>query len=80
MEIVQSQLTKTNVFTGRGGGDHITDLHLVIGDYHAVNQQLNELPLLLKRGLSQAVLHTLTERLNGLGDGCQFVVALDICL
>jgi hypothetical protein len=38
------------------------------------------LPLLLKGGLSQAVLHALTERLNGLGDGCQFVVALDICL
>src|SRR6266567_5440597 len=74
IEIVQSQLTKPNLFAGRGGGDHITDLHLVIGDYHAINQQLNELALLLKSGLSQALLHTLTERFNGLGDGRELVV------
>ncbi|MFL5662217.1 MAG: ISAs1 family transposase [Ktedonobacteraceae bacterium] len=80
IEIVQSQLTKTNLFAGGGGGDHITDLHLVIGDHHAVNQQLNELPFLLKSGLSQAVLHALAERFNGLGYGCELVVALDICL
>src|SRR5947208_10072914 len=31
IEIVQTQMTKTNVFTPGRGGDHITDLHLLFG-------------------------------------------------
>src|SRR6266571_8774475 len=30
-EIVQPQMTKTKMLTGRGGGDHIADLHLLVG-------------------------------------------------
>jgi len=31
IEIVQPQMTKTKMLTGRGGGDHIADLHLLVG-------------------------------------------------
>jgi len=48
IEIVQSQLTKTKVLAGRSGGDHIADLHLLVGHNNTINEQLNQLPLLLK--------------------------------
>ncbi len=75
IEIVQSQLTKTKVFAGGGGGDHVTDLHLLAGDHDAVNQQLNQLSFLFKGGFSQAKLDALAKRLNGLGHGSQLVMA-----
>jgi hypothetical protein len=52
VEIVQSQMTKTKVFTGRGSGDHVPDLHFLVGDDHPVNYQLDQLPFLFKRGQS----------------------------
>jgi len=48
VEIVQTQMTKTNVLTALGGGDHIADLHLFISHHHTINQQLDQLPFLLK--------------------------------
>ncbi len=41
IEIVQSQMTKTNLLRARGGGDHVADLHLVVCDDDAINQQFN---------------------------------------
>src|SRR6266487_156231 len=75
IEIVQSQLTKTKVLAGRGSGDHIADLHLLIGDHNAVNQQLNQLPFLLKGGLSQALLHALAKGFDRLDLSRQLIVA-----
>ncbi|WP_374229186.1 transposase [Ktedonobacter sp. SOSP1-52] len=37
VEIVQSQMTKTKLFRTWGSGDHIADLHFLVGDYHTVN-------------------------------------------
>jgi hypothetical protein len=37
-EIVQSQMTKTNLLTPLGGGDHVADLHLVSSDDNAINK------------------------------------------
>ncbi|GHO61151.1 hypothetical protein KSC_000430 [Ktedonobacter sp. SOSP1-52] len=68
-------MTKTYLLTAGRGGDHIADLHLLVRDHNAVNQQLDQLPLLLKGRLSQALLNTLTKRINGLDHGGQFVVA-----
>ena len=48
IEIVQSQMTKTNLLTALGGGDHVTDLHLISRDNDPINQQLNHLSFLLK--------------------------------
>jgi len=77
IEIVQSQLTKKNPLAGGGSGDHIADLHLLIGDHDAVNEQFNQLSFLLKSRLSQAELDTLTKRLNGLDLSRQFIMAPD---
>ena len=38
IEIVQTQMTKTDLLGAWGGGDHIADLHLFFGDYDAVNE------------------------------------------
>src|SRR3989440_7545775 len=39
IEIVQPQMTKTDLFAARSGGDHITDLHLPVSHDDAINQQ-----------------------------------------
>jgi hypothetical protein len=45
-------MTKKQVLARGGSGDHIADLHLLIGHNDAINEQLDQLPLLLKGGLS----------------------------
>jgi hypothetical protein len=75
IEIVQSQMTKTQMLTARGGGDHIADLHLLIGHDDAINQQLDQLSFLLKSGLSKPLLDSLAKGLNGLYHTCQFIVS-----
>ncbi|HSK84529.1 MAG TPA: IS110 family transposase [Rubrobacter sp.] len=39
--VVCTQMTKTSVLAARIGGDHVTDLHLLVGDYHPVDQKLH---------------------------------------
>lgn len=41
IEIVQSQMTKADLFAGGGGRDHIADLDLLARHYHPINQQLH---------------------------------------
>jgi hypothetical protein len=36
-----------------GGGEDVADLHLPVGDYHPVDQQLHQLAALLEAGLIQ---------------------------
>jgi hypothetical protein len=60
-QIGDTQITKTSKLPTRGGGDNIANFDLVVGDNDTVNKQLNELSLLLKRGLVQAQLHTVAE-------------------
>ena len=66
IEIVSSQMTKTKVFTAGGGGDHVTDLHLLVGDDDTINEQFNQLPFLLKGGLRQSILHSRAKRFDRL--------------
>jgi putative transposase len=47
-EIVYTQMTKPGLFPSKTGGNDVANLHLFLGDYHPVNQQFNQLPLLLK--------------------------------
>jgi transposase-like protein len=51
IEIVFTQLTKTHVFTPRMRRYHIADFDFVSGDDDAVDQQLDQAALLLKRGV-----------------------------
>lgn len=50
VEIILSQLTKPRVEAAFGGRDDIADLHVVIGDHHPVNQQLDQFAALLEGG------------------------------
>jgi hypothetical protein len=65
VEIVCTQMTKTNVFARRAGRDDIADLDVAIGNDDPVDQQHDQLTLLLEGGLSETLLYTLTERFYG---------------
>ena len=62
IEVVFPQMTKADVFAFGAGGQHVTDLDLGVGDDHAVDEQLHELPALLEVGLRQPALHACAER------------------
>jgi transposase len=47
VEIVCSQMTKTDLLAGGSGRDHVVNLHIRVGDDDAVNQEFHEAPLLL---------------------------------
>lgn len=64
IEIVQPQMTKTEKLTARSSGDHIADLHLLVGDHDTINQPLNQLSFLLEGGLSQSLLDSLAKGFN----------------
>src|SRR5207253_2214610 len=73
IEIVQPQMTKTKMLTGRGGGDHITDLHLLVGHDDAINQQLDQVPFLLKGSVSESLLYPLAKGFHRLYHTCQCI-------
>jgi hypothetical protein len=61
IEIVLTQMTKTPARTVGAERDSIADLHLVVGDHDAVDQQFHELSALGEVGLGQPALHPLAE-------------------
>jgi DDE superfamily endonuclease len=67
-EIVCTQVTKPRLGAGWGGRDHVADLHLAVGDHHAVDQQLDQLAALLEVGLAQPDAELLQHLGHGLGD------------
>ena len=58
-------MTKTHMFAARIGGDHVPDLHFIVGDYHPIDQQLHQLTSLLEGGSFQSTLHSSAEILYG---------------
>ncbi len=67
-------MTKTNLFTALGGGDHVADLHLFVTDDDTVNQQFNELSFLFKSCFGYPLLYTLTEEMDRLDHRRQLVL------
>jgi hypothetical protein len=53
LEIVCTQVTKPRLGAVVGGGDHVADLDLAVGDHDPVDQQLDQLAALLETGLVQ---------------------------
>jgi hypothetical protein len=53
LEVVCAQVTKPRLGAAWGGGDHVADLDLAVGDHHPVDQQLDQLAALLEAGLVQ---------------------------
>jgi hypothetical protein len=72
IEIVQSQMTKADMLAAGGGGDDITDLHDIVRHHYPIDQQLDQLPFLLKRGIGQAHLDPPAELLDGGNPSRQF--------
>jgi hypothetical protein len=72
IEMVFPQLAKGAVWPVGRGGQHVADLDLVVGDDHAVDEQLGELPPLLEGRGGQAGPDGLAECLDAVGDGLQF--------
>ncbi len=71
-EMVFTQLAKRAVRSLGGGGEDVADLDLVVGDDHAVDEQLGELAPLLEGGSGEPGADGLAERLDAAGDGVQF--------
>jgi hypothetical protein len=78
IEIVFPQMTKTDMFAGRAGWDHISDLNIFVLDDDSVNQQFYQLSLLLKVGVFQSVLDTATEILDRSGQARKFVAPIHL--
>lgn len=73
VEIVCTQIAKTEAFAVRAGGNGIADVDVIIGDHHAINQELHQLALLLEGRAGKACLDALAEGLN-VGDEPRYLV------
>jgi len=71
IEMVFPQLAKRAVRPIGGGREHVADLGLAVGDDHAVDEQLGQLPPLLEGGGGQAGADGLAEGLDPVGDGAE---------
>jgi hypothetical protein len=60
-------MTKTYMLAARIGGDHVTDLHLLVCDDHPVDEQFHQLPFLLEGGVGKPRTYPLAEVLYGAG-------------
>jgi hypothetical protein len=78
LEIVCTQVTKPRLGAAWGGGDHVADLHVAVGDHDPVDQQLEQLAALLEGGLVQAGVQALQHGGHGLGDRADLVELLTV--
>jgi SRSO17 transposase len=72
IEMVFTQLAKRAVRPVGGGRQDVADLDLAVGDDHAVDEQLGQLPPLLECGGGQPGPDGLAECLDPVGDGAEF--------
>ncbi|MFZ0192771.1 MAG: transposase, partial [Streptosporangiaceae bacterium] len=72
IEMVFTQLAKRAVRPVGGGGEHVADLDLAVGDDDAVDEQLGQQPALLEGGGGQPGPDGLAECLDPDGDGAEF--------
>jgi hypothetical protein len=71
-EMVFTQLAKRAVRPLGGGREHVADLYLVVGDDHAVDEQLGEQPPLLEGSGGEPGPDGLAEALDPVGGGLEF--------
>jgi hypothetical protein len=72
IEMVFSQLAKGPAWPVGGGWQHVADLDLAVGDDHAVDEQLGQLPPLGEGGGGQPGPDGVAEALDSVSDGLQF--------
>jgi hypothetical protein len=73
-------MTKMYLLAARVGGDHVTDLHLLTGDDHPVDEQLHQLPFLLEGRIGEPSAHPPAEILDGAGHSGEFQVLARLSL
>src|SRR3712207_6181780 len=71
-------MTKPDLLAGTVRRHRVADLHLAVGDDHAVDQELHQEPSLLECGLGQSLPHPLAEVLEAVGKPGEFL--LPVCL
>ncbi len=71
-------MTKAEVFRPFRGRKHVVNFDSIIGDNDPVNEQFDELALLLEGGVVQAKLDTVTEILEGGGQGRDFTLVVNL--
>jgi hypothetical protein len=73
IEIVFTQMTKTDMFASWAGGNHISDLDIFILNDHSINEQFYQFPLLFKAGVFQSRLDTAAKILDGSSQTGEFI-------
>ncbi len=68
VEIVQSQMTKSDLLAGPVRWHYVADLDLTIADDHPVDQKFDQGPLLLECGIGQSLPDPTAEILEGAGE------------
>jgi hypothetical protein len=76
--IVCSQSAKRLAFALWSNGDRVTDLNGFVGDDHAVDEQLQQLPLAAEVRLLQTLPYVLAERLGMGREAGSFGLAVSI--
>ena len=76
VEVVFTQMAKPYLFTLCAGGNDIANLDLAVGHDDSVNEQHHQLAFLLKRGMGQTLLHTVTKGINRMCDSSEFTLVL----
>ncbi len=72
IEMVFPQLAKRAVWPVGGGREHVADINPAVGDDHAVDEQLGQLPPLLEGGGGQPGADGLAECLDPVREGAEF--------
>jgi hypothetical protein len=78
IEVVFTQMTKAHLFAADAERDDVADLDLAVGDQHAIDQQLDQLPLLREVGIGQARLNPPAEIRRRGGPAGKFGLPVDL--
>jgi hypothetical protein len=78
VEIVHSQMTKSDVLALGAGGEDVPDLDLVVGHHDAVHQQLDQLASLVEGRVLEPRRHPLAERLQRGGESGRPIEAIGL--
>lgn len=78
IEIVFTQMTKTDAFPCWAGWDHISDLYIFVFDNNPIDEQFYQFPFLLKVGVCQPNLDPLTEIFYRCCQSSQFIVPIHL--
>lgn len=71
-------MTKTDVFAGWAGWNHIPNLDIAVFDNHSVDEQFHQFPFLLKVGIFQTGLDAAAKVFDGNRQAGQLILPVDL--